>query len=71
MQKIIKTLMQAYMISGDLNASIGKRKINHHRKLIESKRDSEELSTDWYTIGNDINQSIKAYNKRELMYNGK
>ena len=58
MQKLIRTLMQAYLISGDLNASLGKRKINHHRKLIESKRDSEELSNDWYTIGNDINQSI-------------
>lgn len=71
MQKLIKTLIQAYLISGDLNASLGKSKLNYHRKLIESKKDSEELSNDWYTIGNDINKSIKAYSKRELMYNGK
>ena len=71
MQALIKILKQAYLISGDLNATIGKEKIRLHREFIESKIDSVELSNDWYVIGEDINKSITKYNKRELMYNGR
>lgn len=71
MQVILKTLKNAFLISGDLNANIGKDKIRYHRYLIDSKVDSEELSNDWYKIGEDLNKSIKNYRNRELMYNGR
>ncbi|KTW08606.1 MULTISPECIES: hypothetical protein [Staphylococcus] len=71
MPKLIKILKQAYLISGDLNAEIGKEKIRRHREFIESKTDSVELNNDWYVIGEDINKSMTNFSKRELMYNGR
>ncbi|PCF42050.1 hypothetical protein [Staphylococcus delphini] len=71
MQNVLKTIAKAYMISGDLNATIGKKNIRRHRQLIEFSDDSEQLSSDWYAVGNDLRKSIKRYDKQRLMYNGR
>ncbi|UNB48144.1 hypothetical protein KM149_09680 [Staphylococcus coagulans] len=71
MQNVLKTIAKAYMISGDLNATIGKKNIRRHRQLIEFSDDSEQLNSDWYAVGNDLRKSIKTYDKQRLMYNGR
>lgn len=71
MHRIIKDLTQAYLISGDLNANIGKNKNRYHRDFIDSKIDSEELSNDWHKLGDDLNKAMNKYDQRVLMYDGR
>lgn len=68
---LARAIKYAYLISGDVNASLGKENIKYHREMIDSKVDSIEINNDWYMIGKDLEQSIKNYNKLELTYNGK
>lgn len=60
-RKLIKTLTQAYQISGDISGVIGKNRNRRHRDLVESKCDQEKLRSDWYNVGQDINKAMKEY----------
>lgn len=61
LRKWIESLAQSYQMSGDINGTIGKNRNRRHRDLVESKYYQDELRSDWYNVGQDINKSIEAY----------
>ncbi|MDO0950180.1 hypothetical protein Q1L93_00040 [Mammaliicoccus sciuri] len=71
MHDILKTVAKAYLISGDLNGFNGKSNINKRRHKMQNISDYEQLKNDWHVVGNDLRNSIKKYEKKELMYHGR
>ena len=53
MQKNFKTIATAYMISGDMNGYYGKKEMNYKNSL-QSRSDINQLESDWYATGADM-----------------
>lgn len=70
MQKFLKTVATAYMISGDMNGYYGKKRNEIRKNNIHSRSDKDQLESDWYTTGMDMQNALNRYPKEKELSHG-